>query len=96
MDKKYVVAYGKTLSTKKGIRDAGESVDLGCFLDEEHMLELEEKGFIQTEAEFKKVEYYRGQVIEAPKPAMVAEADPPTAEPPLPELKLGGAKKAKK
>ena len=102
MDKKYVVAYGKTLSTKKGIKDAGEPVDVSCFLDEKHMLELEEKGFIQAEAEFKKMQYYSGRVVEAPKPAMVAEENPPTPEPPkvekepLPELKLGGAKKAKK
>ena len=95
MDKKYVVAYGKTLSTQKGIVDAGEPVDLGHFLDQAHLDELLEKGFVQEAAEYKKIKHYQGKIIPSPKPDVVPEENPPTPEP-IPELKLGGARKAKK
>jgi hypothetical protein len=99
MEKKYVVAYGKTLSTKKGIFEAGEAVDADHFPTQEQFDELIEEGFIQEAAEYTKIKHYQGKVIETPKPApVIAEAEPPSPEPPapVPELKLGGAKKAKK
>jgi hypothetical protein len=94
MDKKYVVAYGKTLSTQKGIFEAGDAVDVSHFLNSEHMNELIENGFVQEAAEFKKISFYQGKVEAkpAPEPGIVAEEDPPSSEPP--ELRLKKVKKA--
>lgn len=97
MENKYVVAYGKVISTKKGVFAAGEDIDASHFPTDGLFKAAIEKGFVQLEAEFIKVKHYRGQIVDdAPKPGVVPEDNPPTIEP-EPEIKLkGGVKRLKR
>lgn len=89
MEKKLVVAYGKSLTSKKGIVGQGQAVDASYFVDGEKVIEgLKEKGYLVTWAEYKKALHYMGIKDDTAPEYVEAE---PAAE--LPELKLSGVKK---
>lgn len=90
---KYVVAYGKSITTKKGIKAAGDDVDKSCFVKDEVFDDLVAKGFIQSLAEYKKFVHYTGNAP-APVEAPADEVVEPTPEPPI--MKLGATKKVKR
>lgn len=89
MEKKLVVAYGKSLTSKKGIVSEGEAVDETYFVNEEVYKDLQEKGFIVTWGDYKKSLHLMGLKGDAE----LAYKEEPEPEP---ELKLGGAKKKAK
>lgn len=98
-DKKYVVALGKSLTSKREVIAEGEEISPSDFTgDGEAVFKANvERGFIVTEAEYKKMLHYGGIVPDPVGPPPEKKEEPKKVEKkeelPPPPPPAGGAKK---